>query len=103
MTKTITRGVLVGTALAAALVVAPAAQASTVAGDVTASETQTFHASDYGSDKKRAINNAHEAARRHAAIAGFIPGSQCVLTHSDSSRISVGFWHATVVISCTRP
>ncbi|GAA3991488.1 hypothetical protein GCM10022247_07920 [Allokutzneria multivorans] len=70
--------------------------------DVAVEETQTFHASNYGSDKKRAINGALETARRHAAISGYIPTAQCVTVHTDSSQISVGFWHANVVISCTR-
>ncbi|WP_086825829.1 hypothetical protein [Allokutzneria sp. NRRL B-24872] len=74
----------------------PGAKAATIA------ETRNFHASDYGSDKKRAINSALDSARRHAAIAGYVPASQCVTVHTDSSRISVGFWHANVVISCTR-
>ncbi|SDN44141.1 hypothetical protein [Allokutzneria albata] len=69
---------------------------------VVVAETQNFHASDYGSDKKRAINNALDMARRHAAIAGYVPTAQCVTVHTDSAQISIGFWHANVVISCTR-
>ncbi|MFB9904776.1 hypothetical protein [Allokutzneria oryzae] len=103
MNTTMRKAAVVASLFAAAMVVGPAAQASATTGDVTASETQTFHATATGSDKKRSINKARESAYGHAAAAGYVPATQCVVTHSSSSQISVGFWWADVFISCTRP